>query len=391
MSSATIQQILSTHWQAAFPTLGFITMHTRRVVNALMMCRTALLGAHRYECDSQQCGHTVLVNNSCRNRHCPTCQALARAEWLKQRLTQLLPTHYFHVVFTLPRELRPLVLKNKRALYRIMFTAASQTILTLCADPKRLGGKAGLILMLHTWTQRLTFHPHLHGIIPGGVLADDGQCWVAAQDKFFLPVKVVAAMFRGKFLALLKAAHAAGQVSWPANEFQSLVTALYRMRWHVFLQAPFRNPTYVIKYLAAYSNRVAIADKRIISVNDTHVRYRYEDRCGNGAIPRSEHIAGAEFIRRFVLHILPRGFVKIRYYGLLSNRTATTQLPVCLALLEKLRPLDAQWLRCAVATELLSTLSRASTRPCPVCGVGRLRIVERMLPALRVTGKGGND
>jgi hypothetical protein len=207
MSAATLQQIITTCWPAVFASTAFIPLQVRRVMNALMLCKTPWLGAHRFSCSDEQCGHSVVVNNSCRNRHCPACQARARAQWLTRRLQDLLPVHYFHVVFTLPRELRPLTKRNKRVVYNLLFKAASQTIMTLCADPKRLGGTAGLILMLHTWTQRLGFHPHLHGIIPGGVLANDKSRWVSAQKKFLLPVNVVCSMFRGKMLAFLKQAY----------------------------------------------------------------------------------------------------------------------------------------------------------------------------------------
>jgi hypothetical protein len=361
------------------------------VINALMLCRTPLPGAHRYTCDSRECGHSILVNNSCRNRHCPRCQALARAEWLKARLCELLPTHYFHVVFTLPRELRPLTRGNRREVYRLMFKAASETIMTLAADPGRLGGKAGLILMLHTWTQRLGFHPHLHGIIPGGVLADGGTRWIAAPDKFFIHVSVVGKMFRGKLLAFIKKSHAAGDIDWPADELRSLLDELYRKRWHVHLEPSFKNPIRVVKYLAAYTNRVAIADKRILSVGDGKVRYGYVKRTETGGTPMSEEIEATEFIGRFMQHILPPGLVKIRYYGLLSNRTRAKLLPVALELIEQDVPHQGRLLRRAVADELLGCLARGTTRPCPVCGAGALRITERLAPALPAGARGSND
>lgn len=391
MSSTTVQEILTTHWPAMLPTLSYVAGHTRKVVNALMMCRTPLLGAHRYRCDSEECDHSLLVNNSCRNRHCPTCQALARAEWLVRRLDELLPTHYFHVVFTLPRELRPLVKKNRREVYQLMFKAASQTILTLAADPKRLGGKAGLILMLHTWTQRLTFHPHLHGIIPGGVLARDGERWIGANKDFFLPVEVVGRMFRGKLLAFLRQGHTAGKIAWPKEQFDSLVDTLYRTRWHVYLEPSFRNPIRVVKYLATYTNRVAISDKRILSVADGKVRYRYVQRGKHVNVPQSEEIEGTEFVSRFLEHILPQGFVKIRYYGLLSNRARAELLPTALQLIEQAALLPAHLLRTAVADELLRALNRSTPRLCPLCGIGRLRITERLAPTPPAVAWKGND
>jgi len=391
MSTPTVQEIVTTSWPAVFRTAGSISTHTRRVMNALMLCRSALLGSHRHTCSEETCGHSILAHNSCRNRHCPTCQALARAEWLTRRLEDLLPVHYFHLVLTLPRELRALTRRNKRAVYRMMFKAASETILTLCGDPKRLGGIPGLILMLHTWTQRLTFHPHLHGIIPGGVLTPDRSRWIAAGEKFFLPVDVVSAMFRGKMLAFLKEAHAAGELAWDADAFRVLITQLYSKRWHVYLERSFRNPIRVVKYLAAYTNRVAIADKRILSLDKGMVRYRYLQRGKHSKSPAVERIPATEFTTRFMLHILPPQFVKIRYYGLLSNRSRADMLTDCLVLLEKAVPLQTDLLRTTVAAEMLKAVSRLPGWPCPVCGIGQMSITDRLAPALPLSAAGGND
>ncbi len=390
MSTPTVQQILTTSWPAVFKAAGPISTHTRRVMNALMLCRTALLGSHRYTCGEEQCGNSILTHNSCRNRHCPTCQARARAQWLTRRLHDLLPVHYFHVVFTLPRELRPLTQRNSRAVYRLMFKAASETILTLSADTKRLGGIPGLVLMLHTWTQRLTFHPHLHGIIPGGVLTPDKSRWIASREKFFLPVNVVSAMFRGKMLAFLKAAHATGELSWDADAFRALLKQLYGKRWHIYLEPSFRNPIQVVKYLAGYTNRVAIADKRILSMDKGMVRYRYQQRGKHGQFPAVDHIPATEFTSRFLQHILPAQFVKIRYYGLLSNRSRADMLTHCRALLENLFPVQANLLCINVAAEMLKTIARVPGWTCPVCGIGQMRIIERIAPALPVSTEGGN-
>lgn len=391
MSTPTVQEIITTSWPAVFKAAGVISTHTNRVMNALMLCRTALLGSHRHTCSQQECGHSISEHNSCRNRHCPTCQARARAEWLTRRLEDLLPVHYFHLVLTLPRELRPLTRRNKRAVYRMMFKAASETILTLSGDPKRLGGIPGLILMLHTWTQRLTFHPHLHGIIPGGVLASDRTRWIAAQKKFFLPVDVVSAMFRGKMLAFLKAAHADGEIVWDAEAFRGLVKQLYRKRWHVYLERSFKNPIRVVKYLAAYTNRVAISDKRILSMDKKGiVRYRYQRRSKHHRFPAVDRIPATEFTSRFLLHILPARFVKIRYYGLLSNRSRADTLTHCRALLEKVSPRQADLLRKNIASEMLEAVSRGPQWTCPVCGMGQMRITERIAPALPVSAPGGN-
>ena len=390
MSSTTVQQIISSSWHAVFKAVR-PPAHIRRVMNSLMLCRTGLLGSHRYTCSNGACRHSLVTHNSCRNRHCPLCQARARALWLTSRLQDLLPVHYFHVVFTLPSELRQLTRRNRQAVYRMMFKAASETILTLAADPKRLGGKAGLILMLHTWTQRLTFHPHLHGIIPGGVLSPDKTRWIAAKSKYLLPVDVVSAMFRGKMLAFLKAAHAAGEVCWDSGEFAALTRLLYNKRWHVYLEASFRNPIQVVKYLASYTNRVAVSDKRILGIDNDMVRYRYQNRSRLGQFPAVEQIPATEFTIRFIEHILPAQFVKIRYYGILSNRCRAKMCERCLALLEKAFPCQAHMLRASVATELLKAIARVPGWSCPVCGTGQMYLMERIRPVVPVTASGGID
>jgi hypothetical protein len=372
MSTVTLQTILQQFWTSAFPTLSFLPSATRKVVNALIMCRTEWLGAHRYTCDAPECAANTWVHNSCGNRHCPQCQALARARWVRQRLGDLLPVHYFHIVFTLPQELRPIVRANMRICYRLLFKAASETIVTLAADKKRLGGSAGLILMLHTWTGRLTFHPHLHGLVPGGVLSADRKRWIASPEKFFLPVGVVAAMFKGKYMAFLKDAYNKGLINVQPACFSKVVKQVYELKWHVYLESTLKSPIYVVKYLGAYANRVAIANTRIVAAKNGIVRFSYYDRKSKST--RMEKLDAVTFIQRFVQHILPQGLVKIRYYGILANRVRDNVLPICRDLLEKELPHLAKWLRITVAGELLKVVAAPKGRLCPVCNAGHLQI-----------------
>jgi hypothetical protein len=390
VSTVTLQTILQQFWTSAFPVLSFLPAATLKTVNALIMCKTEWLGAHRYTCDAPECDNSIWVHNSCGNRHCPQCQALARAKWVRDRLCDLLPVNYFHIVFTLPQELRPIIRANTRICYRLLFKAASETIMTLGADKKRLGGSAGLILMLHTWTQRLTFHPHLHGLIPGGVLAHDKKSWIASPEKFFLPVGVVAAMFRGKYMAFLKEAYGKGHINVEPQLWNVTVRKVYEKSWHVYLEKTLKNPMYVIKYLGAYANRVAIANTRIVALDQGRVRFSYYDR--KGKTTRMEELDAVEFIGRFVQHILPRRLVKIRYYGILANRIRDALLPVCRDLLKKEHPRLTEWLRIEVARELLKVVAAPDGRICPVCKVGRLRITGWSDGLLkRDCAYGGND
>jgi hypothetical protein len=372
----TVQSILTHYWPVVFPSLYMVSSFTMKVVNALIMCRTDLMGSHLFRCDNPDCGNELWLHNSCRNRHCSICQARERAAWLAKQLTRLLPVRYFHVVFTIPSELRSIVSRNRRIGYTLLFKAASQTILSLAADPKRLNGRAGLILMLHTWSQRLTFHPHVHGIVPGGVLSKDGDAWHGVAGKFLLPRDVVCALFKGKFLGLLKDAYVSGKIHFDAAAFQNAITCAYRKKWNVHLESPFESPIRVVKYLAAYSNRVAISDNRILSVQNGMVRFTYLNRTHNsGAQWKTESIDTATFIRRFVDHILPRGLVKIRYYGILSNRTLQAMQPVCSALIQKQHPDKAVQFHHDVADEMLKNVCSDTAHTCRVCRQGALTII----------------
>ena len=298
--------------------------HQRKAFEAIRDCRTAALGGHvEYveQCDT--CGHQVISYNSCRNRHCPKCQAMARAKWLAEREAELLPVPYFHVVFTLPDKIGRLALQNAGEIYRILFRAASETLLTIAADPERLGAHIGFLAVLHTWGQSLHLHPHLHCVVPGGGVSPDGLRWIGCRKKsFFLPVKVLSSRFRNLFLIYLRKALKAGKLKFHGqlaelagqSAFEALCRTAKQSKWVVFAKPPFGGPEQVLKYLARYTHRVAISNRRLLSIEDGRVSFEYKDYAdGNQAKVMS--LAATEFIRRFLLHILPNGFVRIRQYG----------------------------------------------------------------------------
>jgi len=366
---------------------------------AIETCRTAVLGGHGDVC--QSCGHLEISYNSCRNRHCPKCQSLAQARWIALRTQRILPTHYFHLVFTLPAELRLLALRNRRPVFDLLFQAASETVLTLATDPKWLGGRLGMTAVLHTWTRELHFHPHLHCIVTGGGLNDDGQ-WVAAKRDFLFPVRVLSALFRGKLLDGLRRLRRnhkldIGGSAAPLRDgasFDELIDALYRTDWVVYAKRPFGGPEAVFAYLGRYTHRIAISNARLVAFERDQVTFATK----NGA---STTVDALEFIRRFLLHVLPKGFVKIRHYGLLSPAHATTTLEQARAALEseESRPDcenpppkpeskganddDDELLAELDWTELLRLLTGQDLTLCPCCGGLMIRVG---LEALDVPG-----
>ena len=310
---------------AAFLNRYRLSKEQYRVFNALQECRTAALGACCKRCD--KCGHEVTVYCSCRNRHCPKCQGAARAAWLQAREREVLDVEYFHVVFTMPHELSPLALQNRRVVYGMLFRAASETLQTLTRDPKHLGAEFGCLALLHTWGQTLLAHPHLHCVIPGGGISPDGQRWVSCRDGFFLPVRVMSRMFRGKFLALLQSAFEQQELEFHGKllelahpkAWEGFVEPLRNKEWVVYAKPPFGGPEQVLKYLARYTNRVAISNQRIQSFANGKVSFSWKDY-SQGDRKRIMTLSSVEFIRRFLLHVLPKGFMRIRYYGFLANR-----------------------------------------------------------------------
>jgi len=347
--------------------------HQRKAFAAIRDCRTATLGGHVEfveECDT--CGHRVIAYNSCRNRHCPKCQAMARAKWLAERETELLPVPYFHVVFTLPQQMGRLALQNAREVYRTLFRAAAETLLTIAADPKRLGAAIGFLAVLHTWGQNLHLHPHLHCIVPGGGISPNGEGWIRCKKKsFFLPVSVLRSRFRRLFLIYLRKAFQDGRLKFHGEmaglnqpaAFQTLCQQTGRIKWVVFVKPPFGGPEQVLKYLARYTHRVAISNRRLLSMEAGRVTFEYKDYA-DGNKKKIMTLEATEFIRRFLLHILPSGFVRIRQFGFLANRTRGKKLALCRALLGA-APL-------AKPTIIHQGRNEDGRKMCPACKIGRL-------------------
>ncbi len=356
----------------------------RRTLKDLAACRTAALGGHVLGCP--ECGYQQIAYNSCGNRHCPTCQATAAARWLEARAAELLPVPYFHVVFTLPDVLDPLALGNPRVLYDLLLRSAAETLLELTADPKHLGAQTGVIAVLHTWGQTLCLHPHAHCLVLGGGLSPDRTCWVSARPDFFLPVKVLSAVFRGKFLAALRAAFASGQLRLSSRRtnrrgantrFERLVSASVRTDWVVHIKRPFAGPEVVLKYLARYTHRVAISNSRLLDFEDGFVRFRYKDYA-HGNRKRVMRLRASEFVRRFLLHVLPAGFVRIRYYGILSNRCRQENLVLCRTLIDT--EISAQTESPDPRKQPENSVPVTPTRVCPNCGAGKMILIGEFPP-----------
>ncbi len=347
----------------------------RKVLSAILRCRTAALGGHRDRCS--RCGHQAISYNSCRNRHCPKCQSNARDKWLAARQEELLNVPYVHVVFTLPRELAPLVFHNKKLLYGLLFRASSATLLEVAADPRHLGAEIGFLSVLHTWGQNLLHHPHVHCVIPSGGLSPDRQRWIHPKHRFFLPVRVLSRVFRGKFVDGLKRLHRdrqlclAGPLQLLAEEkpFRQLLRTLYRQDWVVYAKAPFGGPVHVLHYLARYTHRVAISNHRIVNIADGKVTFRWKDYAAKGK-QRLMTLTADEFLRRFLIHTLPRGFVRIRFSGFLANRRRAQLLPLCRRLLEQSSHPETR-------VPATSAPNDGEIRPCPLCG-GPMILVERL-------------
>jgi putative transposase/transposase-like zinc-binding protein len=355
-----------------------VTVAQQRVLKELAACRTAVLGGHLQEC--LQCGYQQPSYNSCRNRHCPKCQAAARAAWLEDRAAELLPVPYFHVVFTLPALLGPLALQNQKVVYGLLFACAAETLREVAADPKHLGAQVGFLAVLHTWGQNLQFHPHLHCVVPGGGLSPDRTAWVACRPNFFLPVRVLSRVFRGKFLERLQQAFARGQLSFhgtqtacPQAAFAQVVRQAYATDWVVYAKPPFGGPEQVLKYLARYTHRVAISNDRLLDLQDGQVTFRWKNYARRSRW-QTLTLPAEEFIRRFLLHVLPPGFVRIRYYGFLSQGQRTERLALCRRLLVVPAPAEAE--PNAVAADAPAATATPPAA-CPRCGHGPLRVVAR--------------
>jgi Putative transposase/Transposase zinc-binding domain len=370
---------------------GWLTSTQRQALRELARCRTAALGGHVDRC--LDCAGERIAYNSCRNRHCPKCQAGARARWLQRESAYLLPVEYYHVVFTLPAEVADLAQTNPKPLYEMLFQAAAATLRQVAANPKWLGAAVGLLLVLHTWGQNLHHHPHVHGVVTGGGLSCNAQGvvaeaprWLACRPGFFLPVRVLSRLFRGKFLALLRAAFDQGQLRFAgplaalaeATAFARWLTPLYAKEWVVYSKPPFGGPEQVLKYLARYTHRVAISNHRLVDVSAGQVTFRYKDYATDQR-QRTLTLTADEFLRRFVQHVLPKHFVKIRHYGLLANRQRTQRLHQCRRLLLVTTALAT------VPNDARAALADIDAPPpcCPHCGGSRL--VRRALATERGT------
>ncbi|HHE48151.1 MAG TPA: IS91 family transposase [Candidatus Acetothermia bacterium] len=351
-----------------------------RVMRAITQCRTGTLGGHVQACD--HCGERQISYNSCRNRHCPKCQGSQTAQWLEAQQPHLLPVPYFHVVFTLPQLLAPLALRNPRVVYGLLFQAASRTLLEVAANPRHLGATIGFLAVLHTWGQNLHHHPHLHCVVPAGGLAPDGSRWVSSSPHFFLPVRVLSRLFRGKFLALLREAFDDGRLRFHGaieplanrSAFLGLVSKARRTEWVVYAKRPFGGPATVLKYLARYTHRVAISNHRLQAIEDGRVSFKYKDYA-RGRRLRTLSLEATEFIRRFLLHALPKGFVRIRRYGLMANIHRDRKLAWCRELLGGLKdrePIDDP-------SAGIEPYEPAVLR-CPSCKEGIMRRIQGVVP-----------
>ena len=363
-----------------------LTRGQHRALRAIATCRTAALGGHTETCDV--CGAIRIAYNSCRNRHCPTCQALAQERWLAARRADLLPIAYFHVVFTLPHALNALAQGNPRVIYRLLFQAATATLATFGDDPRHLGGELGVIAILHTWGQTLVQHLHLHCVVTGGALARDGSRWIACKPGFLFPVRALAMVFRGKYLAGLRRAFDGGELRFAGSvagladptAFGQFLAALRAPDWVVYAKPPFGGPTQVLEYLGRYTHRVAISNNRLVSLAEGVVRFRWKDYASGNRI-KTMALPAAEFLSRFLRHVLPGGFVRIRHFGLLANRGHAAKLARCRELLAAVPP-EAPAAPEPVAA-LLLRLTGVDIAQCPVCRTGRLHVVGLLRPGAR--------
>jgi Putative transposase/Transposase zinc-binding domain len=375
--------IFRLHGPAYLTTFGAaLSREQKQALKAIAACRTAALGGYVEQCD--QCGYQKIAYCSCRNRHCPKCSARARAQWLEQRAAELLPVEYFHVVFTVPQLLAPLALQNQRLVYGMLFRAAAETLLQIAADPRHLGARLGFLAVLHTWGQNLHPHPHLHCVVPGGGLAPDRSRWIACRRQFLFPVKVLSRLFRAKFIAYLHTAFRAGKLGFHGElkslgekrSFAQWLKRLTATEWVVYAKPPFGGPRQVLKYLARYTHRVAISNQRLVSLENGRVTFRWKNYA-RASEPATMTLPAEEFIRRFLLHVLPSGFVKIRHFGFLANRGRRDNVRLCRQLLAA----------SSITSPSLARHDSSSNEPaaetverCPRCKLGIMRILEILLP-----------
>lgn len=373
MPALEVADIVRAHGQS-FASAHALTPEQHEVLRDIARCRTAELGGHVDVCEA--CGYSKNSYNSCRNRHCPKCQSLAQARWLDGQMEHVLPVHYFHVVFTLPAELRDLAMYNREAVFHLLLTCSAEALLELGRDPKRLGAHLGITSVLHTWTRELLFHPHAHCIVTGGGLSLDEEQWIHTRPDFLFPVRVLGALFRGKFLARLIHAYNKGELRFGGRaahladprQFARLRDKLYRKRWVVYSKPPFGGPEQVFRYLGRYTHRVGLSNRRLVSLDERGVTFR---TYGELTVTVSPH----EFLRRFVLHVLPKGFVKIRHYGLMAASNLATKLAAARRLLGLSTPVQPSPAQSPCDfREVLLALTGTDLRRCPRCGGPMIRL-----------------
>ncbi len=353
-------------------------------MSAIKICRTSALGGHIDECDN--CGHQEISYNSCRNRHCPKCQFLRKEKWIADRAKDILPIQYFHVVFTIPSELNPLVLNNQKIMYNLLFRSVSETLTKLGNDPKHLGARIGFIGILHTWGQNLVDHPHIHCVVTGGGLSCDRNNWITCRKGFFIPVRVMSALFMGKFLDYLKKSYESGELRFPGiikhlnkpHTFESFRRQFYHKKWVVYSKPPFNGIEGVLNYLSRYTHRIAISNHRILKLKDGKVSFRWRDY-SDGDKEKIMTLKADEFIRRFLLHVLPDRFVKIRHYGLLANRNRKDNIALCRELLGS-NKIQATKDEPTTWQERFLEITGVDLTKCPVCTKGTMVKLQILQP-----------
>jgi len=362
---------------------GHVSLEQLKVMSAIERCRTAALGGHVARCENTACGHTEISYNSCGNRHCPKCQGAASRRWLADREAELLPVPYFHVVYTLPSELRAIAYQNKRVVYNLLMKAAAETTLALARDPKRLGARIAVTAVLHSWGSAMTHHPHVHMIVPGGGISLDGTRWVAARANFLVHVNVLARLFQGKMLAMLMHAHAAGEMKFfnahaglaDKRTFKRFIAPLRHIKWVVYCKAPFAGPKQVLRYLSRYTHRVAISNRRLVAADNEAIAFRWKDYRVDGPDRwKTMRLHPHEFIRRFLRHVLPKGFHRIRHYGLFASTNRAQSIATARALLNVVPPAAKPQ-----QPDLASDTARVLPYPCPCCGA-RMIVIETFAP-----------
>jgi Putative transposase/Transposase zinc-binding domain len=366
---------------------GHISLEQLKVMSAIERCRTAALGGHVARCENEGCAYTVVAYNSCRDRHCPKCQAAASREWLAEREAELLPVQYFHIVYTLPAAIADIAYQNKRVIYDLLFKAAAETTITIADDPKHLGARIGLTAVLHTWGSAMTHHPHLHMIVPGGGLSEDGSRWVPCRPTFFLPVRVLSRLFRRLFLKKLIEAHDANQLRFFGshanltirNAFIAFLAPLRKLEWVVYAKEPFAGPEPVLRYLSRYTHRVAISNQRLVAADDGGVAFRWKDyRLDAADRWKTMTLHPHEFIRRFLIHVLPKGFHRIRHYGLFANGNRADNIARLRDLLRVPAVIEE------VVKDATSDDQRQLPCPCPRCG-SRMIIIDTFVAGMQPT------